>query len=320
MGNHPAVGAAACVHVHCGTEHSFPAASALANEMAIHVPAFAALMANSPFWGPQAGKYKSYRVLKKADYCSRPRELQDPNSAMLGWGEDVCVKVVWKPTIEVRLADSASSSKVVTEYVTLLTALAVSLAEMDRKPVERPRFLESVRNRWKAAKYGLQATFEFEGKEVPVSEVLEHIIEISRPGLNRIGASLTDFEMIPRMIAKRQTQADLWSHVGTRYDDPLVFAVEAAAMMEEPGLLETYLENAPVLDPIVGPAFKDVVYAHIDRHTSYTTLSEVFSLPHFEIENALKELIREGKVREERNVNEAPRYSRRRGRRPRRSS
>jgi hypothetical protein len=319
LGCHPAVGAAACVHVHCGSEHSFSRATALANEMARSVPAFAALMANSPFWGPMRDEFKSYRVLRKADYCSRPRAFQSPETALMNWGEDVCVKVDVKPTVEVRLADGASSARIVAEYVTLLLGWTASLSENPMEPLDPGGFRESLMNRFRAAKHGLQAVFDVSGKEVPVSEILEGMVDRSKPGLSRIGASVSDLPILRRMIEKRQTQADLWSHLGKRYPDPLVLAVEAAALTENEDLFETYLEAAPALDPVLGPNLKDALYERIGRHTSYTTLSERFSVPHSDLEKALSELIQEGKITEKRSLDESPRYSRRRGRRPRRS-
>jgi gamma-glutamyl:cysteine ligase YbdK (ATP-grasp superfamily) len=289
-------------HIHVGTVTEWRAGVGVANGMARYVPPLAALMANSPVYRRRAGEYKSYRVASFAEWCSMPQSILPPGLSQPGWGGDVCVKVGWGSTIELRVGDGVSSTRLMCEVASLVAGLMqhVGSNEADRPLTER-EYGEILRNRWRAAKQGLQAILTWDGAELPVQTVLTAMLDLAQDGMAELGASVDDLEIVRAMIAKRQTQADFQLAVyATERGDAHRFTRTMANIQRDPEAFETYLKRAPVL-PVGKPiSFAEHVLSRIEIETPYNVLFRQTPLSPVQLDGLLAEFTRDGLVLEER--------------------
>lgn len=309
VGVHPALGGGVGLHVHLGSIHEYLEASHLADLLTPWAPALAALMANSPCWGiGRGGEFKSYRVFNHADRCSVPRFIAPPGLAQFSWGGDVQVKLGTHPTVEIRIADSASAPALVAEYVIFCSGLLTGLSSRKIEPFSPKCYLESLENRIQAARYGLQATFRWEGVLRPVSEVLKEGIQIAQPEIERLGFS--ELPLISQMVAKRQTQADFQLSLGAGRDDHHRFARDLATVIQDPDAFGRYLALAPMLLPLEPLDAKEFIYSHIEVETPYYQLYELLRLPYPVLDEHLRALELEGRIRVSRTPDRGALYSR----------
>lgn len=320
-GCHPAFGGAAGLHTHIGSVHEYGAATDFANDMAGYAPALAALMANSPVWGAESGEFKSYRVEKHAEFCSMPRRIVDPDLAQWSWGDDVCVKVGAKPTVEIRIADAPSSIRLVNEYVVLGVGLFFGLSERKRRrKLSRKAYIDSLVNRWRAAKYGLQAIFTVGDEAKNASQLIEEILQISEPGLERIGTSPGELSLIPRMVNKCQTQADFQLLIAEGNRDPHRYASELVRLLKRGEPFEDYLEVACSLEPVEPMKLEEYLLSKIGADTPYSYLHELLLLPYAALEESLRKLESEALIQVKRSPEKGALYSLKPRRKRRRSS
>lgn len=309
-GCHPAFGGAAGLHIHIGSVHEYELATRFANDMARYAPVFAALMANSPVWGNEFGEFKTYRVLKYAEWCSVPRRIVDPRMAQWSWGDDVCVKIGMKPTVEIRIADCPFSPRLLNEYVALGVGLFLGLSE-SRNPRELSHrdYIDSLVNRWRAAKYGLQAEFVRDGGLEDVSQLVKELLRIAEPGLEQIGTGPEELGLIRVMAESHQTQADFQSLVHRRNRDPHRFSRELANILGRGDPFREYLEIAPPLRPVEPMEVEDYILSKIGIETPYSCLQELLGLPHAALEERLEKLEADGKITVERTPEKGALYS-----------
>ena len=106
-------------------------------------------------------------------------------------------------------------------------------------------------DRWQATKDGLQATFISGGREVSAPEAVREIIKKAAPGMRKLGASVEDLVVIPRMLEKRQTQADFQLAYLRQNPDLISFthAVANALRVDGPGF-EIQDQVPRVFDPL----------------------------------------------------------------------
>jgi carboxylate-amine ligase len=209
---HPLVRNFAGGHVHVGSAWDYRAADALRQRLVPWVPALVALSANAPVTLGRTSGYASWRAAFQAYGCSVPVAAQPTAVAHVRWGEDVCMKMRQRPTLEVRCLDAASEPGLFAELALAAAGLVASLAD-ETPPAgcgvpDEAAFLEAAANRYNAARHGLAATFVRSGREVGAWEVAAELLEHARPGLARLGAAPGDLETLGRMVALRQTQAD----------------------------------------------------------------------------------------------------------------
>ena len=292
-GGHPALGNAVGLHVHVGSIYSYPTAAKIANSFMRYAPCFIALAANSPIYGDRIGEFKSYRILTHADFCSVTRLLMSPNLAQWHWGEDVCVKVDWHSTIELRVGDGASSIEFVIEYVAFVTAFMLRMAE---EPLTKPsvsQYEEYLINRWRAAKYGLQATFDWDGHPVPVADILDDMLAMARFDL--IGVD--GLKLIPRMVATRQTQADWQLMLYKTVNDTFAYTRMLIDTVKTDDPFTKYIENAPTLPVCKPEPIENYILANIEKETPYSMLYDLLLMPYGMLDKYLNKLIKTGHIR-----------------------
>lgn len=310
-GSHPFALGVAGEHVHVGTVYEPEAAIKLQNAFFPYTPAFCALMANSPFACGRLTEFKSWRMVTNAFWMCRPPSVAQPEMYQLAWGYDATARQLDRPTIEVRVCDSAFGPRLAAEAATLVAAAMYSMAEKgDLEPPDETKYAEYAANRVNAALSGLQATFLSEGEEVWVVDLLREIIELAKPGLKVLRASAGDLSTIKAMLDKGQTQADMqraWAELGT---DPWVFAKKAAHLTGREELFCDYLSQAKPLRAKRREEARETVMRVVRKDTSFFVVSSRTYLPSVAADRLAGSLEREGILRRRREMEKGVSYTR----------
>ncbi len=284
-------------HIHIGTITDFTEATRIANTMMKYVPCLVSLACNSPFSRFEIGEFKSYRVIYNAEWCSFPIEMRIPQFSRGGWGEDVQVRLPTKPTIEIRCLDSASDIDLMEEYVALLSGLLYGVLKREKETRKEKDVIKwhSI-NRFRAAKYGLQAVFHWDGEEKPVSDIFSDIFSIAQEGLEVFGASLDDLSIIKRMLKKRQTQADFLLMLTELDKDPFSLFKTITNTLTKEDVFKIYLKKAKQL-PLKKPlSLEDFILTKITKDVPYFHLYLLSPLPPFYLNRILNKLEKTGRI------------------------
>jgi len=282
-GTHPVEYMTQSGHIHVGTITDETAGIRLENQLFRFMPAFAALAANSPVMPGLRGQYKSYRVRYLAHYCAQPGTIRDPHCAQASWGTDASAKVYGVPTLEIRIPDGPSNRSFLAELAVFTAAFVHQQGTKVRE--ERPgqaEYREYLVNRWAAAKYGLQATFCWDGQPRPVAEILGEMLDESADALRVLGASRSELPLINRMLAKRVCQADWARTVIERYEDPYLLAAAFGKLLRHWEAFDDYLASAAPLDPLPLPDEEAILAAHLEtigEGTHYYNTREAMNFP-----------------------------------------
>ena len=264
-GSHPLDEMFNASHVHVGTVHDESAAIRLESEMMPVVPAFAALAANSPIARRQVGGFKSWRVREQAHGCTRPVSFRDPALAQYVWGTDVGPKFESAPTVEVRITDCASSRRLLAEMATFIAAyLHHRGGQMaGHEPPTPEDYRDALTNRWAAARWGMQASFRWNGAARPVADILDEMLDACADALALLGARRSDLTMINAMIEKRVCQADLVLDLAGRYPDPYLLTCAYSKLMRHWTVFDEYVEGARALEPAPPPDAEAILGEHL---------------------------------------------------------
>ncbi len=285
-------------HIHIGTAADFTAAIRITNAMIPYVPCLIALACNSPFCRLEMEEFKSYRIIYNAEWCSFPIEQRLTRSARGGWGEDVQVRLPGKPTIEIRCLDSSSSITLMEEYVALLTGLLYGITrKRPRRAREKNSMAYHSLNRFRAAKDGLQATLHWKREEIPVTEIFKEIFSVAEEGMNIFGASLDELTTIKTMLKKRQTQADFLDLFISLDSDPSSLFRTIANALKDEKAFHHYLKEARTLPNVEPYTLDDYVLSKITKDVPYYNISLLTPLPPYYLNQLLKRLRKQGKIR-----------------------
>lgn len=163
------------LHVHVGVADGDTAVR-VCQGLAEHLPALLALSANSPFWCGRDTGHRSYRVevMSASSISGTPPRMAgwDDYARLLGRfasaGLIESPKDLWwdvRPspehgTVEVRICDMPPDLRSVLALTALTQCLVADLAARDDQPAPDECGLLVVRqNRWRAARFGLDAEF-----------------------------------------------------------------------------------------------------------------------------------------------------------------
>ena len=264
-GAHPVAPMFNSSHIHVGTIYDESLGIYMESQLMRYTPAFAALAANSPFTEWRIGEFKSYRVRHIAHDCTRPVTLRDPQFAQPEWGTDAAPKIYGAPTLEVRITDCASSRRFLAELATFVAAYVhYQGTKVEKAHKMTPEeYRECLTNRWAAAKYGLQATFSWQGKPKPAVELISEMLDECRSELARLGAKRSDLSIISKALEKRTCQADFVMTLFDHYPDPHLLASAYGKLVRHWEMFEEYLENAPTLEPVPMVDKEAVIAEHL---------------------------------------------------------
>jgi hypothetical protein len=158
-------------------------------------------------------------------------------------------------------------------------------------------FMAMMLNRWRASKYGLQATFVWKGEEVPAERMLTQMVEMAHDGMKLMGASSADLRTVRRMIQKRQTQADFQIVVFSKErGDAHRFQRTMANIQRDSRAFEKYLASAPVLPTIEPPSYEDELLSVIEVETPFSNILRASPLGPAQLSDMLARLVEEGRL------------------------
>ena len=302
-GSHPSAPRYNASHVHGGTLQDESRAIRLEGRLMRYAPAFAALAANSPIARNRRGEFKSYRVRDQAHGCTRPASMRDPDFAQNVWGTDAGPKLDGAPTLEVRITDCASSRRLLAEFATFIAAFVHHCGTLpDDEPLSPREYRDALTNRWAAGRYGLQATFTWEGAARPVTDLLEEMLDACREELSTLGATRADLGVLTAMLRKRTCQADFVLGLLERYPDPWCLASAHAKLMRHWDVFDEYVEKAPVLDPSPLPDEDRILSEHLAFIGEGTHFYESRSAMHYPppvADEIIARLIQQGAITKE---------------------
>lgn len=261
-------------HIHVGTFGNWEQAVRVQNGMARYVAPLAALMANSPVYRGRWGDYKSYRVASFAEWCSMPQPVVEPALSQPSWGEDVCTKLAWGPTVELRVGDGAACTRFMCEAVALVAGLMWHVAERgDDHPYSVEDYDAMMLNRWRAAKHGLQAVFLWDGEEVAADALLTTMVGLAEDGMRVLGVSGGELSVAKAMLRKRQTQADFQLAVfEAESRDAHRLTRTMANIQRDRRAFEKYLRRAAALPSVAPGDHAGELLASIGKETPYPVL------------------------------------------------
>jgi gamma-glutamyl:cysteine ligase YbdK (ATP-grasp superfamily) len=311
-GTHPLYRGICGLHVHVGSIYDFRDGLRLRARFLPYVPVIGAILANSPIHAERISQAKSERLLTSALGLTRPPAIPVADLWQFDWGGDTNVRLPRKPTIEIRAGDSTFSERLAAEATTLAAATMYALDTDGGAEEPTPsvaEYVDYIVNRWNAAMYGLQATFAWNGKLRPVSDVVEEVIEFAKPGLKQLEATKTDLAMIRKMAKKRQTQADLSRWLWDLNPDPYRYSMHLANIVGTYDIVDEYLKTAPTLEPVPRVEPEQILKRSLCRESGMGPLWYFNRFPIGYMVEALAKLERDGVITARREMEKATIYT-----------
>lgn len=286
------------LHIHVGTVGDAKAEALVVNALVRYIPPLLALMANSPVSDWKKGKWKAYRMC--ASWGSGGvYPVIEPHLCNSMYFGDVCFRRSDKPTIEIRLADSCMSTRLLCEYAVVVAGLVDWISDHpEDSPVSysEAEYTEFLTDRWQATKHGLQATFTSGGVERSASDAVREIIDKAAGGMRKLGASVEDLVVIPKMLEKRQTQADFQLAYLEQHPDLIAFTHAFADVLKDFSAFERYLDMAKPLPQSARADLDEAILEKIGRDTSLSRLMSEPSIPPVLLEKRLRALESAGRI------------------------
>jgi glutamate---cysteine ligase / carboxylate-amine ligase len=223
------------VHVHVGLRDGGKAIP-IVNALAAYLPHFLALTASSPFWDGEDTGLASTRAIIWGDLptagiphrLANWGEFEEYMDTLLRAGTIRSIKEVWwdiRPhadlgTVEIRMFDGVPTAR----EVAMVAALSQSLVALFDAQLDRGYQLPSpsswvVRdNKWRATRYGLDATVitDESGATAPLRDELYELIRELEPFAERLGC-LDELQVASEVLehgASYERQRAILAHVG----------------------------------------------------------------------------------------------------------
>ena len=227
------------VHVHVGLRDGNKAIPVV-NALAAYLPHFLALTASSPFWSGQDTGLASTRAIIFGDLptagpphrLSNWAEFEEYMDTLLRARTIRSIKEVWwdiRPhpdlgTVEIRMFDGLPTAR----EVGMVAALSQSLVQLFDAQLDRGYQLPSpsswvVRdNKWRATRYGLDATVitDESGTTAPLRDEVYELIRELEPAADRLGC-LEELQVASEVLeygASYERQRAVLTHAGEMTD------------------------------------------------------------------------------------------------------
>jgi carboxylate-amine ligase len=206
------------VHVHVGVR-SPEKAMPIVNALLSYLPHFLALSASSPYWIGQDTGLASYRskVFEALPTAGLPYQLSGWDDferymeVLIHTGAIETVREVWwdiRPhpgfgTVELRICDGLPTLDEVTAVAAISQCLVEKLDDqLDQGyslPVPRAWIVRE--NKWRAARYGLEAEIVVDAKGTvrPVRDAITDLVEDLTPVARRLGCE-EELALVPRIV------------------------------------------------------------------------------------------------------------------------
>ena len=291
-------GGTAGLHIHVGTVGDAEGEALVVNALVRYIPPLLALMANSPVADWRSCKWKAYRM--SASWGSGGvYPVVEPHLCNSMFFGDVCFRRSDKPTIEIRLADSCMSSRLLCEYAVIVAGLVDWISahpEAASGSYTEAEYTEFLTDRWQATKHGLQATFTSGGVERSAPDAVRDIIDKAAAGMSKLGASVEDLVVIPKMLEKRQTQADFQLAYLGHHPDLIAFTHAFANVLKDLSAFERYLDMAKPLPQCAPTALDEAILEKIGHDTKLSSLMSEPTIPPVLLEQRLRALESAGRI------------------------
>ena len=300
-------------HMHVGSMHSRTEAVLLRYAALPYMPAFIALMANSPTYRLEIGGWKSTRV-HRSWVAENAEGFTSPECFVANRCGELNVWTWGKSTLEARSIDSVTSPHLLCECLVFLAGfLAYLVDQLAQEPREitQEDYQRYLFNRFRACRHGLQADFEWgEDGCIPVTQLLTQMLEWAEPYIKTFDVSPADFTIIPRMLEKRQNQADMMLVCATPLTDVYTAFYRYANLISTPDAFEEYLKVAPTLSSADASSPKDYILSRVQRDTRFWRLQELSHFSVKQLSQILQELAAEGQITVRQDVERGVLYSR----------
>jgi len=206
------------IHVHVGMPDGDTCIHAM-NHLLPIMPVFLAISANSPFWqgedtGLAASRIKVFEGLSQGGmpfYFDDWKDFEHCAGRLLATGSIDSVRDIWwemRPhpdfgTLEIRVGDMPVRREDTAAYVAYVRAEAMAAMHASGAPKVHPSLIRE--NRWRACRYGMEATIIDPETEslVPVLDWLQKRIEY----LARNGSDISELHIVDIQIQQ-------WRHRG----------------------------------------------------------------------------------------------------------
>jgi len=195
------------IHVHIGMPDGNTCINAMNNLMPV-IPAFLAISANSPFWGGHdtglaACRIKIFEGLSQGGmpfYFEDWQDFEHCTGRLIATSSIDSVRDIWwemRPhpdfgTLEIRIGDMPPTMADTEAYTAFVRAEAVAAARFSTTNHVHPSLIRE--NRWRACRYGMQATIIDPVSEelVPVLDWIESRLDM----LSGMGAEDKDIDIV----------------------------------------------------------------------------------------------------------------------------
>src|SRR3954447_19118295 len=175
------------------------------NRMIPYVPLLLALSTSSPFWLSRCTGLKGYRLtaydeLPRTGLPELFRSMQDYEayvSALVGSGAIPNATHVWwairpsdkYPTLELRATDSCTRVDDAVAIAALYRCLVRYLSRRQEVNADLDAVVRAiaVENKWRAQRYGIEATFASSAGAISMTEMLEDILDSVGPDAEALG-------------------------------------------------------------------------------------------------------------------------------------
>jgi glutamate---cysteine ligase / carboxylate-amine ligase len=240
------------VHTHVGVK-SGEEAIAISNSLATFIPHFLALSSSSPFWQGRDTGLASVRskVFESLPTAGLPYQLENWGQfqrfmrTLIGAGSIRSIREVWwdiRPhpnfgTLELRICDGIPTMEELCALVALSQSLVVWLADRYNSGHDVPRHQAwTVReNKWRAARYGLEAEIirNEEGDLISIRRSIGDLLEDLTPVADRLGcgADLANIHKILERGTSATRQREVHQRAGrlSAVVDSLVHEMKSGA-------------------------------------------------------------------------------------------
>jgi hypothetical protein len=201
--------------------------------------------------------------------------------------------------MEVRITDCASSRRLLAEMTTFIAAFLHMRGTKvhQAEPISPGDYRDYLTNRWAAARWGLQATFCWNGQTKPVAEILDEMLDECSEALRVLETQRDEFSVINAMLQKRVCQADFVMQLAERYPEDHALTSAYSKMVRHWNVFEEYLEKATPLEPIGAPDDDAIQQAHLDEigeGTHFYRSREVLFYPPPVADELVEKLIEKG--------------------------
>jgi len=207
------------IHAHIGMPGGDDCIAAL-NHLLPVMPVFLAISANSPYWtghdtGLASARIKIFEGLSQGGmpfYFENWRDFEHCTQRLMVTGSIDSVRDIWwemRPhpdfgTLEIRVGDMPATKADAMAYVAYVRAEAMAAVHAKIRPRVHPSLIRE--NRWRACRYGLQATIIDPASEtlVPVLDWIEDRLE----ALSDSGADTQDTDIVRERLEHWRIHGD----------------------------------------------------------------------------------------------------------------